>query len=157
MSQIRVSMITPTANQAIAADVSGNGTIASYDSALISQFRVGMITRFPVAVTRGADWAFVPASRNYTPFNSDRSGEDYIGILYGDVTGNWSPSAFADGGTIGATPGDPEEAAEQQDRLEAKAVGALTFVPAVVSRKDPALLSLQGWRPAPARGARQVL
>jgi hypothetical protein len=93
VSQARVGLVTLTVNQEIAADVSGNGSISSYDASLISQFRVGLISRFPAAETSGFDWKFVPASRSYDPLDSDRTGEDYVGVLYGDVTGNWTPPA----------------------------------------------------------------
>ncbi|RKZ09681.1 hypothetical protein DRQ32_07900, partial [bacterium] len=92
-SQFRVQMIELTPNQQIAADVSGNGAVSSYDAALISQFRVGMILRFPAAEATGSDWAFVPGSSIYDPLDGYASGEDYSAILYGDVTGNWTPPA----------------------------------------------------------------
>ena len=59
-----VGLITLSANQRLAADVSGNGSLTSYDSAKIAQFAVGLITRLPVGVTYGRDWAFVPAPQS---------------------------------------------------------------------------------------------
>ncbi|MBI4721773.1 MAG: hypothetical protein HY769_02030, partial [Candidatus Stahlbacteria bacterium] len=66
--------------QVIAGDVSGNGTIQSYDASLILRYRVGIIQHFPVG-----DWAFMPQSKSYTPLDEDKLNEDYVGILYGDV------------------------------------------------------------------------
>ena len=95
IAQFRVGLYPMTPNQRVAGDVSGNGSISSYDATLVSQFRVGIITRFPAAVAHASDWAFVPASRSYQPLASDRTGEDYTAILYGDVTGNWAPQESA--------------------------------------------------------------
>jgi len=91
ISQYRVGLYSLTANQFMAADVSGNGGVSSYDASLVSQYRVGLISRFPAAVTDGSDWTFAPGSREYEPLDADQAGQDYLGILYGDVTGNWTP------------------------------------------------------------------
>ena len=104
-----VGLITLSANQRLAADVSGNGSLTSYDSAKIAQFAVGLITRLPVAVTYGRDWAFVPAPQSepnmyvsnptayspgrilYNPFIIESAeNEDFYAILFGDVSGNWA-------------------------------------------------------------------
>ena len=60
VSQAKVGLRTFDAFQEIACDVSGNGTISSFDAALIRQLKVGIIERFPVAEACGSDWAFVP-------------------------------------------------------------------------------------------------
>jgi len=97
-----VNIITLTPYQKIAADVSGNGAVTAYDASFILRYTVGAVDSFPV----GADWAFVPheypiddnnwstspRSRNYTPLESDQLDQNFIGILYGDVSGNWSVS-----------------------------------------------------------------
>lgn len=88
--------------QKIAADVSGNGDVTSYDASFILRYNVGLITQFPV----GADWTFIPhdfpiddtnwstspRSRAYLPLQADQLNQDYIGVLYGDVSGNWATS-----------------------------------------------------------------
>ena len=38
-----------------------------------------------------ANWIFVPANRTYSSVNSTISGEDFIALLMGDVSGNWAP------------------------------------------------------------------
>lgn len=106
-----VGALTLTPYQKIAADVSGNGDVTSYDASFILRYNVGLITQFPI----GADWTFVPLdfpiddtnwstsprSRAYTPLQSDQLNQDYAGILYGDVSGNWVTSgAIASSGTI---------------------------------------------------------
>ena len=104
-----VGLITLSANQMLAADVSGNGSLTSYDSAKIAQFAVALITRLPVGVTYGRDWAFVPAPASepnlqvsnptvyspgrilYDPFIIESAeDQDFHAILFGDVSGNWA-------------------------------------------------------------------
>jgi DNA-binding beta-propeller fold protein YncE len=105
-----VGLITLTANQSLAADVTGNGTLTSFDSAHIAQFSVGTITQFPVAAANGSDWTFVPAPQaepnqsvtipvpaaaqpgriDYSPIIESAENQDFHAILYGDVSGNWS-------------------------------------------------------------------
>jgi len=87
-----------------------------------------------VATTLGSDWAFVPGSRSYLPLASDRSGEDYVGILYGDVSGNWSPS-----GTKRA------ESSAETDEPAAKAAQITPLAPTEIVRTGPAVISLRGW------------
>ena len=74
-----------TNNQVIVADVSGNGTITSFDAAMIASFTVGL----PESGSTGS-WRFVPLSRSYTNMHSDRNDQDYVALLMGDVTGNWT-------------------------------------------------------------------
>ena len=76
--------------QQIAGDVSGNEGLSSYDASLIVQYAVYIIDHFPVD-----DWGFVPESRSYTLLVSDQHNQNYVGILSGDVSGNWSSSTKA--------------------------------------------------------------
>ena len=97
-AQGAIGIVTLTANQRIAADVSNNGTISSFDAALTAQKAVAapcLAYAFPVRTATGSDWAFRPVSRTFTPLTG--AGEDYsfLGILYGDTTGNWTAPAFA--------------------------------------------------------------
>jgi len=76
--------------------VTNNGTITAFDAALVAQKAVAASCvnyHFPVRNATGSDWAFRPTSKNYTPL---QGGEDYnfVGVLYGDVTGNWAPPAL---------------------------------------------------------------
>jgi len=58
--QAIVNQRTLTADQSLACDVSGNGTISAFDASLILQFKVGLISRLPVADTCMSDWVFIP-------------------------------------------------------------------------------------------------
>jgi len=106
-----VGLISLTANQRLAADVSGNGSLSSFDSARIAQFSVGLISQFAVAQQNGSDWVFVPTpqaepnalaiapfppsgvrgSIQYSPIIESAENQDFLGVLYGDVSGNWQP------------------------------------------------------------------
>ncbi len=84
----------------IAADTSGNGSISSNDAALIARFVAGLGA--PIGNTN--QWRFFvpnptfpigssPTTRSYTDPIGNPTGEDYAGILIGEVSGNWTPSA----------------------------------------------------------------
>ena len=89
-----------TNNQKVSADVSNNGTISSNDAALIARFVAGLGP--PIGTT--STWRFFlppgPAfpvgaslmTRTYSPPIGILTGQDYIGLLMGEVTGNWAPS-----------------------------------------------------------------
>lgn len=100
-----VGMIPLTPYQMAAADVSGNGTISAFDASYILKLVVGLITQFPVA----EEWRFVPADFSITasnwnnaptfisfaPLNSNLENQNFLGMIYGDVSGNWSPVFLA--------------------------------------------------------------
>lgn len=120
-----VGLISLTANQSLAADVTGNGSLTSFDSARIAQFSVGSITSFPVAVRAGGDWVFVPAPQGepgqivvapyppggqpgrivYDPIQEPAENQDFHAILFGDVSGNWSGVCGAESAPVGVTEG----------------------------------------------------
>jgi hypothetical protein len=74
-----------TGNRAVVADVSGNGTITSFDAAMIASFAVGLTNESGNAGT----WKFLPVNKEYPNVNVDYSDQDYVALLMGDVTGNW--------------------------------------------------------------------
>lgn len=93
VAQYAAGLVTLTANQLIAADASGNGTVSSLDASRIAQYIVGLN---PTGVT--GTWKFAPASKSYSSISTDLTGEDYSAIMVGDVTGNWTnPPAAGDG------------------------------------------------------------
>ena len=117
-----VGLTTLTTNQRLAADATGNGSLTSFDSARIAQLSVGLIAQLPVASFNGSDWTFVPTPQpepnqgvfppfppmsiqggiDYRPLIESAENQDFRGILYGDVSGNWQgvcPSALPPGGT----------------------------------------------------------
>jgi hypothetical protein len=89
-------------NQRFAADASGNGTVSSQDAAFIGRFAAGLDN-----FGSTAQWKFFvggapsplptpPAtyndSRSYVSVSSNLSGEDYVALLIGEVSGNWNPA-----------------------------------------------------------------
>jgi hypothetical protein len=101
-----------SAEQQLAADVTGNGTVSVLDAVLILQYKAGLISQFPVATGCGSDWAFVPhpsAGTGIQPKGANdqcqrgaidvqstpatvSDAEDFSAVVFGDVTGNWQPT-----------------------------------------------------------------
>lgn len=73
-----------TGNQLIVADVSGNGTVSSFDSAQIARYAAGLDNHGSTGT-----WMFIPANRTYSSVNTNITGEDFIALLMGEVSGNW--------------------------------------------------------------------
>jgi len=102
-----VQLITLTPYQMIAADVTGSGTISGFDASYVLRYYVGLEPEFPVE----KDWTFVPLgfpisttnwssapdSIRYEPLNADKTDQDFAGIVYGDVSGNWQLPAATPG------------------------------------------------------------
>ncbi|MBD3340005.1 MAG: T9SS type A sorting domain-containing protein [Candidatus Lokiarchaeota archaeon] len=102
-----VDMRDFTPYQMIAADVSGNGDVSAYDASQILRYCVGIIPRFPIMQddshfwkfvpdnfpTSNTNWSIAPDSILYDSLNSDMNDQDFIGIVYGDPSGNWKPLA----------------------------------------------------------------
>jgi len=110
-----VGLRTLTADQMLAGDVTGDGTVSTLDASLILQFQVGLITQFPVAAPSvcDSDWIFRPDPQSaanqtivpplvgsgvcqpgqikFDPLTPPVSGQNFVAILFGDTTGNWAP------------------------------------------------------------------
>lgn len=107
--------------QKVAADVTGNGAVSSQDAARIAQY-VAAVSPMPTPNFTGQWRFFVPpgptfpvgssaTSRTYSSVTSNITGEDYIGLLIGEVTGNWTPTAARPSGVAGretSVPTGPE-------------------------------------------------
>ena len=91
--------------QKLAANVTGDTTVSALDASEILRYCVGLINEFPV----NADWTFVPHDviikstewhklpryREYNELTQSQNSQNFYGILYGDVTGNWIDSTSA--------------------------------------------------------------
>jgi len=100
-------LVTLSPNQHVAADVTGDGTVSAFDASFVARFAAGLIDHFNVASSTGSDWKFFRCdayaypgdpgcgspSYAFTPISQAEAGKDFYGVLYGDVTGNWQPSA----------------------------------------------------------------
>jgi choice-of-anchor B domain-containing protein len=112
--QAAVGVITLDAEEAMACDVSGDGRITAVDALLMLNYKVGLITAFPVALACAADWAFTPqpalapqqavtmpvvgagtcqlGTIDWNPLSGSVTNQDFSGVLFGDCSGNWQPS-----------------------------------------------------------------
>ena len=93
IAKYTVLLIALTNNQKIAGDVSNNGGVTAFDAALVAQRSISgscVSYAFPVRTATGSDWAFLPASRSFTPLTGVAENYNFLGVLYGDVTGNWT-------------------------------------------------------------------
>jgi hypothetical protein len=98
-------LITLSGRAATAADVNKSGQITAFDAFYILQKAVDLITLpFPGA---GQVWVFDPANRSYTGLSSSQVGQDFTGILLGDVSGNWSMPALS---PLGGGTREPKDA-----------------------------------------------
>jgi hypothetical protein len=89
--QAVAATITLTPCQQLAADATGNGTVSSTDATRILQY-VANVSSAPNPNISGT-WKFAPSSRNYVTLLSDQTGQNYSGIIVGDVTGNGNPQS----------------------------------------------------------------
>ena len=76
-----------TGNQFLVADVSDNGQLSSFDAAQVARYVIGSA---PFGST--GTWKFVPVNRSYASVTGNLTGEDFVALLMGDVTGNWTNS-----------------------------------------------------------------
>jgi len=100
--QHAVGLITLTSHQAVAADVNKTEAITAMDATYILQKAVGLIALpFPGA---GVVWEFSPESRAYSNLGANLTGQNYTGILIGDVSGNWASGAQGQSAESGSAP-----------------------------------------------------
>ena len=112
--QTLMGLRTFTPAQSLTCDVSGNGSLSLLDAVMIIQHIAGLLDEFPVATTCGSDWAFVPVDHDghaallhpqSAPGLCQRGAaevtlaggtvtQDFIGMRYGDCSGNWQPSTL---------------------------------------------------------------
>lgn len=85
ISQHVAGVATLTGNQFLVADVSDNGQLSSFDAALLARYVIG--TK-PFGST--GTWRFIPVNRSYATVNGSVVGEDFVALLMGEVSGNWT-------------------------------------------------------------------
>ncbi len=80
---------TLNANQLTIADVSGNGIVSSFDAGMIAKYVAGPPFIAP-GIGSTSTWRFTPNNRPYASITGNLAGEDYVGRLMGEVSGNWN-------------------------------------------------------------------
>ena len=90
---IAVGAIEPGPLKFMAADVNASGTVNSSDARSILRYVVGLDS-LPFA---GQDsiWVTEPGGYEFAPLDSNVSDADFVGVLVGDVSGNWQPATDA--------------------------------------------------------------
>jgi hypothetical protein len=74
----------------VAADVDKSGSVNSSDARLILRYAVGLDSiPFP---NQDGIWVPLPERYEYPDLNDDVTDADFIGVLVGDVSGNWKPT-----------------------------------------------------------------
>ena len=87
--------------QNLAADVSGDGSVSAFDASIVLRYTVGIdVSSYDIGewlfyVPLLTSWTSPKLSRNYTPLNGDQTDQDFVGVLIGDVSGNWSAPVIA--------------------------------------------------------------
>ena len=111
ISKFLVGTTSLTPEQVLAGDVSGNGSLSSFDAALIAQYVAGISN-----AGQTGSWRFQPGSRDYASV-ANEGGQDYLAFLMGEVSGNWTHQSSALFG------GDPNRIGTE-DRKSASGVSA---------------------------------
>lgn len=110
-----VGNVVLTPAQRIAADVSGNGEVTSWDASLILQRLAGMLHAFPIEIACGSPWVFfpdaqptenqtqtqpvialegcTPGSITIDPLEIQASNQNFLGLVFGDVNLSWASLA----------------------------------------------------------------
>jgi len=107
---------TVSAEQQVACDVTGSGTIGGLDASLILQYAVDLISEVPVASVCGSDWIFFPhpnagsgqatapqvtgasctaGSMSYSPLVGAIGQQDFTGVVLGDCDHSWGSGSGA--------------------------------------------------------------
>jgi hypothetical protein len=87
-------------NALTVADVSNNNVVSSFDAAQVARY----VTSTPPYGITGT-WKFLPGNRTYSTVNATITGEDYVGLLMGEVSGNWTNTvARPSNGDVGPDP-----------------------------------------------------
>ena len=89
ISKFLVGTASLSPEQVLAGDVSGNGSLSSFDAAQIAQYVAGISN-----TSQAGSWRFQPGSRAYTSV-ANESGQDYSAFLMGEVSGNWTHQTSA--------------------------------------------------------------
>jgi trimeric autotransporter adhesin len=116
-----VHLRTLTSAQRLACDVTGDGDLSPLDATRILQRALGSATPFAAAVNCGSEWLFEPDAASaanqtqieplldsgttcrrgaiqFNPLSGEPTRQDFIAVIIGDCTANWTPSGGATSG-----------------------------------------------------------
>jgi hypothetical protein len=113
-----------SAQQRLACDVTGNGSLSAFDATLLLRRAVGLIDSFPVTTACDSEWVFIPvpapaASQTliqpqpgdtqctpgaiaYQTLPASLEDQSFTALLFGDCTGNWQPPAAGNAAALEA-------------------------------------------------------
>jgi hypothetical protein len=175
--QATVGARTFDMRQALAADVTGNGSVSPLDASHILQMRVGALPRFAVAAACASDWFFlpnaapapgqtnsppriaggtcVPGQIAFADLSSDAAGQSFDATPFGDCTGNWTPpAALSSAAAPAVVLGNGRDTRRRFARLPIWLRGAAANAAELQLQYDPRQLRLRRVRTAGgARGA----
>ncbi len=127
-----------TNNQKVSADVSNNGAVSSFDAGQIATFVAtgsspGIAGQWRFFLPPGPTFPVgaSPTSRTYSSVTSSIAGEDYIGLLIGEVSGNWAPGPLRPTGG-----GSRSVSSPHVSKGSSAPSGALTYVRATDTLRD---------------------
>ena len=127
-------------SQRIAADTSGNGTIQSYDAALIAAY----VVNSPLGHGLTGTWIFNPGNRAYPFVITDITEQDYTAFLLGEVSGNWNNNGGGGGGNRSANEMDEVINLSVEEPALNTRVRSGVVVPVIVQNiKDKGVISYQ--------------
>ncbi len=116
--QQQVSLREFSTAQDLACDVTGDGDVSALDATRILQFAAGSLATFDAADNCNSDWLFIPTAQpnatqnnvqpllqngttcrmgaiQFNPLTGQTDGQDFLGAVIGDCTGNWNSGAGA--------------------------------------------------------------
>jgi hypothetical protein len=82
-----VGIIQLDENEFIAADVSRDGNVYTFDASLIAQYAIGLPKE---PISHAGEWQFIPDSIVYPMLESNYSDQNFAGIIIGNVDGRWT-------------------------------------------------------------------
>ena len=137
-------MAGPLYPQLIAGDVTGDGSVGHYDASRILTGSVHKITEFAAG-----DWIFYVRDDFYCdrycydPLVSHMFAQDWMGIMIGDISGNYDPTKGNDIGEVEVTVGSARARAGQELSIPISVdeVGGLTAVDVWMSY-DPSVIEV---------------
>ena len=86
------NILSFSSHDSIAADVTEDGTVSAFDASVILKYVVTEGQLIPEhSIGR---WFLIPEDIAYSSLSADQTDQDYVGLIIGDVSGNWRQPAI---------------------------------------------------------------